>query len=57
MPTCENIIEIRREFAKELMNKLVKARLSNIKLDEIFLFIEDVLRYLENDESEEFKMN
>jgi len=39
------------------MKEMVKEAPKDMSIDEIFKMIEDILRYLENDESDEYKTN
>ena len=54
---CKEIIAIRKEFIKELVVELVKNKPDDVYVEQIILFIEDILRYLENEEEEEYEMN
>ena len=54
---CEATIQIRKTFVKELKSKLQKAKTHNIDSEEILSFIEDILRYFDDDDSEEFETN
>ena len=53
----QNTIELRREFIKEIVIELVWNKPKEVHKEEIMLFIEDILRYIENEEDEEYKMN
>jgi len=48
---------MRREFIRELVIELVKVKPSNVSIDLIMSFIEDILWYLENEEEEEYETN
>ena len=48
---------MRREFIRQLVVELVKAKPRDISEDLIKSFVEDILRYLENKEDEEYEMN
>ena len=54
---CRKTIPIRREFIKTLLKELTAKCLSTIELDEVLSFMEDILRYLEEDESKEYETN
>ena len=45
------------QYFKDLTIEILKEKLPNINKDKIFLFIEDILRYLENNKSEEYETN
>ena len=61
--TWENIVKcketkyLRKEYIKDLMKEIVKEVPKDISINEIFEMIEDILRYLENDESGEYETN
>ena len=42
---------------KDLTIKVLKEKSPNIDEEEIFLLIEDILRYFENNESEDYETN
>ena len=48
---------LRKEFIKDLVVELVKNKPDNVYVEQIMSFIEDILRYVENEEKEEYKMN
>ena len=56
MIKCEKIIPIRKEFAKELMQEYIGHKLENANAELILSFVEDIIRYLEN-ENEKCKTN
>ena len=47
MIKCCEIKALRREFIQELVIELVKVKPSDVSIDLIMLFIEDILQYLE----------
>ena len=61
--TQEHIVKFRetkyfrKEYVKELMKKMIKEEPKNINVKEIFEMIEDILRYLENNESNNYETN
>ena len=57
MIKCQNTIELRREFIKEIVIELVRNKPKDVHIEEIMSFVEDILRYLENEEDEEYEMN
>jgi len=54
---CIEIKDMRKEFIKELLVALVKAKPEDISVDLIMSFLEDILRYLDNEEDKDYKMN
>ena len=68
-PRCEKIetqnhvikyketITLRKEFIKELVVEVAKNKSDDLYVELIMLFIEDILRYTENEEEEEYEMN
>ena len=54
---CNKIIELRRDFIQELVAESVKAKPIDISEDLIMLFVKDTLRYIENEEKEDYKTN
>ena len=54
---CNKTKYLRVECIKSLTKDLLKRILPNIKVDKIFLFVKNILRYLENDKSKDYKMN
>ena len=67
-PRCDNVemwdhvikynetIEIRKKFIKSLLIDLLKYR-EEVNINEIIAFCEDILRYLEGEENEDYKKN
>jgi len=45
---------LRWKFVKELAIEIIKAKPSNVYVNDIFNMIEDILWYLENDNSDEY---
>ena len=56
MIKCKETIALRKIF-KELVVELGKNKSNNAHVEQMMLFIEDILRYEENEEKEEYKMN
>jgi len=54
---CSSTIYMRRKFIRELVVELVQKKPDEVHVEEIMSFVEDILRYLENAEDEEFEMN
>ena len=48
---------MRISFVKELTTELNKVRLSGIEIDKILNLVEDILRYFNNEDKEEYKTN
>ena len=48
------IIQIRKTFVKEILVELQKAKPDNIHSKEILLLIENILRYFNDEDSEEY---
>ena len=51
---CKETRHLRVQYVKDLTKEIIKENPLNIEVDEIFSFIEDILRYLENNESKEY---
>ena len=49
--------EIRRTFIKELTAELIKVKPNDIEIDKILEFVEDILRYFEDNNEDEYKTN
>ena len=54
---CQNTIELRKEFIKEIVIELARNKPKEVHIEEIMSFVEDILRCLENEEDEEHEMN
>ena len=54
---CCKTKTLRREFIQELVIELVKVKPSDVSIDLIMSFIENILWYLENEEEEEYETN
>jgi len=54
---CEKTIALRKQFIKELVIELARNKPKEVHIEEIMSFVEDILRYLENEEEEEYEMN
>ena len=54
---CRATIPLRRQFIKELVVELVRKKSDEVHVEEIMSFVEDILRYLENEEEEDFETN
>ena len=50
-------ILIRREFVKKLLKDLSQNCPQNIEQEEILVLVEDILRYLEDKDSNDYKTN
>ena len=48
---------LRKTFIKDLLKEMIKNKPSYIKVDEIFSIIEDILRYIKQDEEDEYEIN
>ena len=48
---------MRVEFAKEIMKELEKFRSHNANGEEILSLVEDILRYFDNEDGEEYETN
>ena len=57
MIKCRETIHLRKEFVKDLVVELVKSKPGDINVDVIMSFVEDIMRYIENKEKEEYKTN
>ena len=53
---CNETIELRRGFIEKLLLELLRNR-RDVNINEIMSFCEDILRYLENEEDEEYETN
>lgn len=56
MIKCAEIRRLRKEFVAHLVLILVK-KLGNTHEEEIISFAEDILRYIKNEEEEDYKIN
>ena len=54
---CKETILLRREFVKKMLKELYNNQLQNIDEEEILSFVEDILRYLEDDSDDEYEIN
>ena len=54
---CKETIPLRRKFVEQLLRELNNEHPDNVEEDEILSFIEDILRYLEDNENEEYETN
>ena len=54
---CRETISLRKEFVKDLVVELVKNKPDEINVDVIMSFMEDIMRYIENEEEEEHETN
>ena len=50
-------IPLRQEFVKKMLKELCNNRLENIDEEEILSFVEDILRYLEDNSDNEYEIN
>ena len=50
---CRETIQLRREFVRELVVDLVRNKPVDVRVDLIMSFIEDIVRYLEEEEEED----
>ena len=50
-------MKIRKTFVNELKSELQKAKLHNVDSEEILSFAKYILRYFDDDDSEEFETN
>ena len=57
MIRCKETIQLRKDFILELLCELVKENSDEIGIDTIMAFGEDILRYLEYEEDEEYETN
>ena len=48
---------LRKEFIKDLVVELVKNKSDDVYMEQIILFMEDILRFAENKEEEGYEMN
>ena len=59
----ENVIKytdtkkMRKEFMTELLKEIIENKDREVEIEEIFEIIEDILRYLDGKEEEEYKTN
>lgn len=53
----EETKNLRQKFIKELAIEMIKAKPTNVCVNDIFDMIEDILQYLENDNSVEHEMS
>ena len=54
---CQATIHLRRTFIRNLVVELARNKSDQIHVEEIMSFVEDILRYLENEQEEEYEMN
>ena len=54
---CHSILQMRRKLVKELVTELVQKKPRDVSIDIIMSFIEDILRYLDNEEEEDYETN
>lgn len=54
---CRKTINIRKEFIKTLVKEMSEKCPTDIDQDEILSLIEDILKYLESDDSDEYETN
>ena len=54
---CRKTINIRKEFIKTLIKEMLQKFSTDIDQDEILSLIEDILKYLESDDSDEYETN
>ena len=54
---CKETILLRQEFVKKMLKELCNNRPENIDEEEILSFVEDILRYLEDDSDNEYETN
>ena len=52
MIKCKETIQLRREFVRELVVDLVRNKPLDVRVDLIISFVEDIVRYLEEEEDE-----
>ena len=50
-------MSLRKEFIKDLVFKLVKNKPEDVCVEVIMSFVEDIMRYMENEEDEEYETN
>ena len=55
MAKCSETIEMRREFITELLIDLVQSNCEEVYINTIMAFGEDILRYLENEDNDEYE--
>jgi len=51
------MLDMRKKFVKELLKELYKGWSNNVGSEEILLLIEDILRYFNNDDDEDYEKN
>ena len=51
------MILLRRKYVEQLLRELNNEHSDDVEQDKILLFIEDILRYLEDDKDEEYEIN
>ena len=54
---CEQVKGLKRSFVKESLAELIENKPEEVGIDIIMSFIEDALRYLENEEEEDYEIN
>jgi len=54
---CRKTLQMRRQFIMKLVIELARNKSEEIHVEEIMSFVEDILRYLENEQEEEYEMN
>ena len=54
---CKETIKLRKEFIEKLLVELLKQRADGVDMNVIIAFYENILRYLEEEEEEEYKTN
>jgi len=52
---CSKTIELRKDYIFELTKELLKHRNEQVEVTKIFNIVEDIMVYLENRDSEEYK--
>ena len=54
---CRETKYLRKDFVKDLIKEMIKEAPKNTSIKKIFKIIDNILRYLENDESDDYKTN
>ena len=54
---CRETTSLRKDFVTNLLKEMIENQGREVGINEIFEMIEDILRYLENEEDKEYERN
>ena len=54
---CRETVALRKEFIQKLVVELVEGKPSNVSIELIMSFVEDILRYIEDENEEDYETN